>query len=216
MVIVCEMLYISLQCIIVWVYNIWWGHIKVKVVLICRIEQSYPCFNVLVGVYVSLSAWSTTGTVTVIASYQHQNIHKLRHNGHNTTWILKCVWGVGVGVGGALQYPFKPISDIFYGLEVSVERGGALCALFTDHSLFTMKPAPTLKRCGPKMFYLLSGLASIKLMESIQLSSFPFPFRPGHRGEYIKKILEPKMVHHGISLCQSFFLTDLVIFLSPH
>lgn len=85
------MLYISLQCIIVWVYNIWWGHIKVKVVLICRIEQSYPCFNVLVGVYVSLSAWSTTGTVTVIASYQHQNIHKLRHNGHNTAWILKCV-----------------------------------------------------------------------------------------------------------------------------
>lgn len=43
--------------------------------------------------------------------------------------------------GGALQYPFKPIYDIFHGLEVSVEHGGALWALFTDHSLFTMKPS---------------------------------------------------------------------------
>lgn len=41
---------------------------------------------------------------------------------------------------GALQYPFKPISDIFHGLEVSGEHGGAVWALFTDHSLFTMNP----------------------------------------------------------------------------
>lgn len=47
--------------------------------------------------------------------------------------------GAGKGGEGALQYPFKPISDIFHGLEVSVERGGALWALFTDHGLFTMK-----------------------------------------------------------------------------
>lgn len=43
--------------------------------------------------------------------------------------------------GGALQYPFMPIFDIFHGLEVSVERGSALWALFTDHGLFTMKPS---------------------------------------------------------------------------
>lgn len=43
--------------------------------------------------------------------------------------------------GGALQCPFKPISDIFHGLEVSVERCSALSALFTDHGLFTMEPS---------------------------------------------------------------------------
>lgn len=50
--------------------------------------------------------------------------------------------GEGAGNGrGALQYTFKPISDIFHGLEVSAERGSALWALFMDHGLFTMKPS---------------------------------------------------------------------------
>lgn len=93
MMLVCEMLYISLQCIIVWVYNIWWGHQSQS--------GSYLSNSTMLSMFqcacwsVCLSAWSTTGTVTVIASYQHQNIHKLRHNGHNTAWILKCVWGGG-------------------------------------------------------------------------------------------------------------------------
>lgn len=83
-----EMLYISLQRIIVCVYNIWWRHM-VEVISIFQTQQCYPYFNTLVEVDVSLSAWSTAGTVTEIASYHHQNIHKLRHNGQNTAWILK-------------------------------------------------------------------------------------------------------------------------------
>lgn len=84
-------------------------------------------------------------------------------------WILKCVgacvyvcvWVLGVGGGGGertLQYQFKPISDIFHGLEVSVERGGSLWALFMDHGLFTMKPSSNPEEMWAKMFYLLSGL----------------------------------------------------------
>lgn len=84
-------------------------------------------------------------------SYQHQNIHKLRHNRHNTAPILKCVcmcvyswWGcvcVGVGGGGVhFSVHSSPSLTYFHGLEVSVERCSALSALFTDHGLFTMKP----------------------------------------------------------------------------
>lgn len=35
-----------------------------------------------------------------IASYQHRNIHKLRHNGQNTAWILKYVCVREVGAAG--------------------------------------------------------------------------------------------------------------------
>lgn len=146
----------------------------------------------------SLFSASTASTVPGVASCQYQNIHKLRHNGHNSALLLKCVYvcvhvcacvcarvcggglrgALGEGAGGALHHQFKPIFDIFYGLEVSVDMAVlfGLCLWIT--ACLLRSPAPTLKRCGTKMFYLLSGLASIKLMESIQLPSFPFPFRP--------------------------------------
>lgn len=81
-----------------------------------------------------------------------------------SVWVRVCMcacecWGLVVGGGErTLQYQFKPISDIFHGLEVSVERGGSLWALFMDHGLFTMKPSSNPEEMWAKMFYLLSGL----------------------------------------------------------
>ena len=71
----------------------------------------------------STSAQSNTGTATEIARYQYQKIDlcRQRHNGQNTASILK--WGEFGEQGMALQHPFKPISDIFHGLEVSIECG---------------------------------------------------------------------------------------------
>lgn len=158
---------------------IWWD------IKVLHLDSMIPSMHISTHLWVnvSLSAWSTAGTVTEIASCQHQNIHKLRHNEQYTAWILKRRkqrrrW---VG-GGVLEYPFKPISDIFHGLDVCTAQAvlSGLCLRITACLLWS--PAPTLKRCGPKMFYLLSRPASIKLMESIQLPSLPFPFRPGHWG----------------------------------
>lgn len=89
------------------------------------------------------------------------------------------------GREGASSVSIQPLlSDIFYSLEVSIEH--VFCSLLSClwiMGLFTIKPsaplpqcsplpeqlaAAPLKRCGPKMFYLLSGPASIKLMKSIQ------------------------------------------------
>lgn len=111
------------------------------------------------------------------SSYQHQNIHTPRHNDQNTAWILKCG---GECARGEVHFSIHSSPSLTYSMALksleSMAVLSGLCLRITACLLWT--PVPTLKRCGPKMFYLLSGLASIKLMESIQLSSFPFPFRP--------------------------------------
>lgn len=98
---------------------------------------------------------------------------------HAGVCALVCVClSVCVGRGCTLHHQFEPIFDIFYGLEVSVDMAVlfGLCLWIT--ACLLRRSAPS-RGCATKMFYLLSGLASIKLMESIQLpSSFPFPFRP--------------------------------------
>lgn len=121
-------------------------------------------------------------------SYQHQNIHKLTHNRHNTPPILKCVCMCVCSHGGvvcvcmgectsvSIQAHLWHISMALKSL-LSVAVLSRLCLRITACLLWS--PEPSLKRCGPKMFYLLSELASIKLMESIQL----FPFQAQMTGE---------------------------------
>lgn len=112
----------------------------------------------------------------------------------NAVWIRNfCVCAWGGGMGGACGRVCTCVCACLAGKCTSVSiqahlwhipRPWSLCgavALLSGLCLRIMacllwSPAPALERCGPKMFYLLSGLASIKLMESIQLS--PIPFRP--------------------------------------
>lgn len=70
----------------------------VDVYFLMQINQILQIFNSAIHISepllerMSLFSVSTASTVTGVASCQYQNIHNLRHNGHNSALLLKCVY----------------------------------------------------------------------------------------------------------------------------
>lgn len=129
----------------------------------------------------SSRSWSAAGSVTENPAVA-ASIKTSTSRGTMATMQLACLSAcVSVCalerrgcVCGGVHFSVHSNPSLTYSMALksvpSVAVLSRLCLRITACLLWS--PAPTLKRCGPKMFYLLSGLASIKLMESIQL--FPF------------------------------------------
>lgn len=116
-------------------------------------------------------------------SCQHQNIHKLRHNGHNAAPMLKCAcvcvcaWAPGVGlvvvVGGCTSVSIQThLWHIPWPWSLCRAWLCSLGFVYGSRLVYYEARHQPWRDVGPRCFISCQGLASIKLMESIQL--FPF------------------------------------------
>lgn len=93
-----------------------------------------------------------------LVQYQHQNTHKLRHNGQNESVCSEAVAGEGGGGGGGGQgkekkrrwmgrrvhFSIHSCPSLTYSMALKSLQSVAvlaLRALFMDHGLFTIKPS---------------------------------------------------------------------------